>query len=288
MVENKGSDRVFNWGIVVLAFVYALVTILPLLHVLASSFSDPSAVNRGQVGIFPVGFTLDSYQKVLQEQTIIRGFLNTIMYTVIGTLIQLILQFTAAYALTRNDLKFKKFWNLFFIIPMFVSGGLIPTYLVVKSLGMINTIWAMIIPGVVNLFNIIIIRTYIKTTIPWEMQESAMIDGASNWRIFLQIVLPLCKPIIAVMTLYAIIGFWNAYFNSLIYITEDSLFPLQRVLQRFLVANDSGTIGGGTSELMAQSLKYSTIVIASAPMLLLYPFFQRFFEKGLMVGSVKG
>lgn len=288
MVENKGSDRIFNRGIIILAFVYALITILPLLHVLASSFSSPTAVNSGSVGLFPVDFSLISYQTVLQEEAIIRGFLNTLLYTAVGTVIQLSLQFTAAYALTRKDLKFRKFWNLFFIIPMFVSGGLIPTYLVVNALGMINTIWAMIIPGVVNLFNIIIIRTYIKTTIPWEMQESAMVDGASNWRIFLQIVLPLCKPILAVMTLYAIIGFWNAYFNSLIYITDDSLFPLQRVLQRFLISNDSGTIGSGGSELMAQSLKYSTIVIASAPMLLLYPFFQKFFEKGLMVGSVKG
>lgn len=220
MVENKGSDRIFNRGIIVLAFVFALITILPLLHVLASSFSSPDAVNRGLVGIFPVKFTLISYQRVLQEQAIIRGFINTVIYTVIGTMIQLVLQFTAAYALSRKDLKYKRFWNMFFIIPMFVSGGLIPTYLVVNALGMINTIWAMIIPGVVSLFNIIIIRTYIRTTIHWEMQESAMIDGASNWRIFLQIVIPLCKPIIAVMTLYAIIGFWNAYFNSLIYITD--------------------------------------------------------------------
>jgi len=288
MVENKGSDRIFNWGIILLAFIFATITILPLLHVLASSFSSPSAVNAGRVGLLPIDFTFVSYQTVFQEDAIIRGFLNTIMYTVIGTIIQLTLQFTAAYALTRKDLKFKKFRNLFFIIPMFVSGGLIPTYLVVNALGMINTIWAMIIPGVVNLFNIIIIRTYIKSTIPWEMQESAMIDGATNWKIFLKIVLPLCKPIIAVMALYAIIGFWNAYFNSLIYITDDSLFPLQRVLQRFLISNDSGTIGGSGSEIMAQSLKYSTIVIASAPMLFLYPFFQRFFEKGLMVGSVKG
>jgi putative aldouronate transport system permease protein len=288
MVENRGSDRIFNWGIILLAFVYAIATILPLLHVLASSFSSPDAVNRGLVGIFPVKFTLVSYQRVLQEEAIIRGFLNTIMYTVIGTIIQLVLQFTAAYGLSRKDLKYKKFWNLFFVVPMFVSGGLIPTYLVVNSLGMINTIWAMIIPGVVNLFNIIIIRTYIKSTIPWEMQESAMIDGASNWRIFLQIVMPLCKPLIAVMMLYAIIGFWNAYFNSLIYLTDDSLFPLQRVLQRFLIASDSGAIGGGEAEMMAQSLRFATIIISSAPMLLLYPFFQRYFEKGLMVGSIKG
>ena len=261
---------------------------LPLLHVIASAFSNPDAVNRGLVGIIPVGFTLDSIIRVLQEDALVRGYLNTIMYTTIGTVIQLSLQFTAAYALSRKDLAHKKFWNLFFVVPMFVNGGLIPTYLVVNSLGMINTIWAMIIPGVVNLFNLIIIRTYIRTTIPWEMQESAMIDGASNWRIFLQIVMPLCKPIVAVMMLYAIIGFWNAYFNSLVYLTDDSLFPLQRVLQRFLISTDAGTIGGGEAEIMAQSLRYATIIVSSAPMLLLYPFFQKYFEKGLMIGSIKG
>jgi|SRR5690554_1338532 len=288
MIENKGNDKIFNIGIIILASIYVIITIFPLLHVLASSFSSPSAVNAGKVGIIPKEFTLTSYIKVLQDKTIIRGLLNTILYTTLGTIIQLVLQFTAAYSLSRKDLKYKKFWNLFFVIPMFVSGGLIPTYLVVKQLGMLNTIWAIIIPGCVNLFNLIIIRTFIVSTIPWEMQEAAMIDGASNWKIFIKIIIPLCKPVIAVMALYAIVGFWNNYFNSLMYVTDDSLFPLQRVLQRFLIANDSGTIGGGEAEVLAQSLKYSTIVISSLPILFIYPFFQRYFEKGMMIGSVKG
>lgn len=288
MVENKRSDKIFNTGIILLAAIYVIVTIFPLLHVLASSFSSPDAVNAGKVGIFPKDFTFVSYIKVLQDKAIIRGFLNTLLYTTIGTILQLVLQFTAAYALSRKDLKYRKFWNLFFVIPMFVNGGLIPTFLVVKSLGMINTIWALIIPGVVNLFNLIIIRTFIVSTIPWELQEAAMMDGASNWDLFIKIIIPLCKPVIAVMALYAIVGYWNSYFNSLIYVTDDSLFPLQRVLQRLLVANDSGTIGGGEAEILAQSLKYSTIVVSSLPILFIYPFFQRYFEKGIMIGSIKG
>lgn len=285
--KNK-QERIFNSGVVVLATIYVLATIFPLLHVLASSFSSADAVNTGKVGIFPVGFTFTSYLQVFKNDAIIRGFINSIIYTFLGTVIQLILQFTAAFALTRRDLKYKKFWNLFFIIPMFVSGGLIPTYLVVKSLNMLNTIWAMVIPGVVNLFNLIIIRTFINSTIPWEMQEAATIDGANNFQIFTKLIIPLSRPMIAVMTLYAIVGYWNAYFNSLIYITNDELFPLQRVLQRFLIANDSGSIGGGEAEILAQSLKYSTIVISSMPVLFIYPFFQRYFEKGIMVGSLKG
>lgn len=291
MVENKGRDKTFNWMIIIIMAGYAFITLLPLLHVLANSFSSPEMVNKGAVGIFPKQFSFEGYKRVFGESSIMQGYANTLMYTAIGTVIQLVLQFTAAYPLSRKDLRFRSFWNFFFVIPMFLSGGLIPTFLVVKALSLLNTIWAIIIPGCVGLFNIIIIRTYISTSIPWEMQEAAMIDGAGNLRIFINIVLPLCRPIVAVMTLYAIVGYWNAYFNSLMYITDDKLFPLQRVLQRILVSSESGiggSIGGVEKELLNELLKYSTIIVSSLPILLLYPFFQRFFEKGLMVGSIKG
>jgi putative aldouronate transport system permease protein len=294
MVKNNSRyDKVFDGVIIIIMGVFMILIALPLLHVLASSFSSPEMVNAGKVGLIPVKFSLASYIKVFQNKMIITSFLNTLLYTSVGTIIQLTLQFIAAYPLSRKDLKGKKFWNIFFVIPMFVSGGMIPTYLVVKSLGMINTIWAMIIPGCVGLFNLIIIRTYLTTMIPYELQEAAMIDGANNFRIFIQIILPLAKPIIAVMTLYAIVGYWNSYFNSLLYITDDALFPLQRVLQGLLIANDSGSqiggnIGSGEQEMLAESLKYATIVISTAPILMLYPFFQKFFEKGIMVGGVKG
>ncbi|MDR2201753.1 MAG: carbohydrate ABC transporter permease [Clostridiales bacterium] len=292
MVENGGKDKVFNCGVCAVAAAYAFVTLLPLLYIVASSFSAPDAVNTGRVGLWPVDFTLSNYARVFSDTAILRGYLNTSLYTVAGSAITLILQFTAAYPLSRRDLAGKKFWNLFFVVPMFVGGGMIPTYIVVKSLKMLNTFWAMIIPGCVGLFNVIVIRTYISTAIPYEMQEAAMIDGAGNLRLFLTIVLPLSRPILAVMTLYAAVGHWNAYFNSLIYITRDELFPLQRVLQRILVSSESNLIGGSLGDtektLAAESLKYAIIVAASAPILLIYPFFQRFFEKGLMIGGLKG
>ena len=290
MVENKGKDRTFNIVIMVIMGIYALVTLFPLLTVLANSLSSSEFVNKGQVTFWPRGWTLENYAKVLQENNIWRGYGNTILYTVIGTLIQLVLQFTAAYPLSRKDFRGRSVFSMYFVLTMFIQGGLIPTFLVVKAFGMLNTIWAMIIPGCVGIFNIIIIRTYISSSIPVELQEAAMIDGCGNIKIFVSIVLPLCKPIIAVMTLYAIVGYWNSYFNSLMYMTDESLFPLQRVLQGILVSNESsvGGIGGGEQALMAETLKYVTIVVASAPILLLYKKKKKYFEKGIMVGGVKG
>lgn len=296
MVENKGKDKVFNWIVYAVMGIYAFITLLPLLFVVANAFSSPEAVYRGQVGLFPVNFSLESFKKVFNDGNILRGYGNTLLYTAIGTVIQLVMQFTAAYPLSRRDLKGKSFVNLFMVITMFVNGGMIPTYFVVKDLGLINTMWANIIPGCVGVYNIIIIRTYITSSISWEYQEAAMIDGCGPIRSFLTIVLPLCKPIIAVMTLYAIVGYWNSYFNSLLYVTNEKLWPLQRTLQRILInSNTSGLGSGGSSSLgqqeqalLSESLKYSVIVVSTVPILLIYPFFQKFFEKGLMVGGLKG
>lgn len=293
MVSNRGTDRVFNIVIIVIMSLFSIITILPLLFVLANSFSSADAVNAGEVGLIPVDFTLDGYERVFSDSEIMRGYGNTLLYTAIGILIQLILQFTAAYPLSRKDLRFRGVFNLFFVITMFISGGMIPTYLVVKALGLINTIWAMIIPGCVGVYNVIIIRTYMQTSIPWELQEAAMLDGCSNLRLFLTIVLPLSKPILAVMVLYSLVGYWNSYFNSLLYLTNRDLFPLQRVLDRILVSNQAnaggaGSIGAGEAALMNKVLKYVTIVVASAPLLIIYPFFQKFFEKGMLIGGLKG
>ncbi len=293
MVSNRGTDRVFNIVIIVIMSLFSIITILPLLFVLANSFSSADAVNAGEVGLIPVDFTLAGYERVFSDSEIMRGYGNTLLYTAIGILIQLILQFTAAYPLSRKDLRFRGVFNLFFVITMFISGGMIPTYLVVKALGLINTIWAMIIPGCVGVYNVIIIRTYMQTSIPWELQEAAMLDGCSNLRLFLTIVLPLSKPILAVMVLYSLVGYWNSYFNSLLYLTNRDLFPLQRVLDRILVSNQAnaggaGSIGAGEAALMNKVLKYVTIVVASAPLLIIYPFFQKFFEKGMLIGGLKG
>lgn len=294
MVENTGKDKVFNWVIYIIMGAYALITLLPLLFVIANSMSSPEMVYRGEVGLFPKDIDFSGYARVFKDENILRGYGNTLLYTLIGTVIQLVLQFIAAYPLSRRDLKGKAIVNLYFVITMFISGGMIPTYFVVKNLQMTNTIWAMIIPGCVGVYNIIIIRTYINTAISWEYQEAAMIDGCGPIHTFLAIVLPLCKPIIAVMTLYAIVGYWNSYFNSLMYVTNDKLWPLQRTLQRILISSNTGDIGGagqlGQAEqaLLSESLKYVVIVVSTLPILLIYPFFQKFFEKGLMVGGLKG
>ncbi len=295
MVENKGKDKVFNWIIYVVMGLYSFVTLLPLLFVLANSFSSAEMVYTGQVTLFPKEFDLSGFKRVFKDDAITRGYLNTLMYTAIGTVIQLVLQFTAAYPLSRRDLKGKSFVNLFMVITMFINGGMIPTYFVVKNLGLINTIWANIIPGCVGVYNIIIIRTYIQSSISWEYQEAAMIDGCDPLRSFVQIVIPLCKPIIAVMLLYAIVGYWNSYFNSLLYVTKEKLWPLQRTLQRILISSNTSSIGqgGGTlgqaeQALLSESLKYVVIIVSTVPILLIYPFFQKFFEKGLMVGGLKG
>lgn len=292
MVENKGSDKAFNYTILAIMILYALITIVPLWYVVTNSLSSARMVNKGAVFFWPKEFTLENYKKVLTDSQILTGFRNTLMYVVIGTVIQLALQFTAAYPLSRRDLKGRSIFNIYLSITMFVSGGMIPTFIIVKTLGMLNTIWAMIIPGCVSVFNIIVIRTFMQA-LPWELQEAAMLDGCGDVRIFLTIIIPLCRAVIAVMLLYSIVGYWNSYFNSLLYITKDELFPLQRVVQRLLVANElSSSIGGnlGLSEqgVNSEVLKYVTIVVTSIPLIVIYPFFNKYFETGLMIGGIKG
>lgn len=274
--------------------VYGLVGImtisflLPLLYIVANAFSDPTLVYSGKVGIIPKGFTFGNIVEVFRTEKLMVGFKNTLLYTTVGTVIQVVLQFGLAYPLTRRDFKGKTFINLFIAFPMFVSGGMIPTYLVVKELHMLNTIWAIIIPGCVGLYNVIIIRTYITSSVPYELTEAATVDGCNVLQCFTRIVLPLSKPIICIMVLYGIVGYWNSYFNSLLYTTSEKLWPLQRVLQRMLIT-DAGSTGGSLENMVkTEGLKYAVILVASLPLLVLYPFFQKYFEKGVMIGGIKG
>ena len=292
MVTNSGSDKVFNIIVDILLAIFALLILLPLVHVLSSSFSSPESVYRGEVLLLPKDISLRCYELVLKRADIWVGYRNTILYTVLGTLIAVSVQMMAGFALSRRDLPLRPAVNIIFILTMFVSGGMIPTYLVVKGLGLLNTMWAVILPGCISAYNIIIVRTFIHSPLPFELQEAAMIDGCGNLKMFFLIVFPLCMPIVAVMTLYAIVGYWNSYFNALIYITDSDKYTLQLVLQNILMQNETGTSGGtisgGEQALLSQALKYSTIVVSSLPILIMYPFFEKYFEKGMIVGSLKG
>lgn len=281
------KEKAFDAVVIILVAIIALITLFPLLNVLAASFSSADKIVAGEVGIFPIGFTLDGYKLIFENKEIWSGFLNSLLYTFIGTVIQVTCQMLCAYPLSRKDFKGRKIINLILVLTMFISGGMIPTYLLISQLKLLNTIWAIILPGCISVFNIIVIRTYMETSIPMEVQEAAMIDGCGDFQIFLRIVLPLCRPVIAIMLLYAIVGYWNSYYNAMIYVTDQSLYPLQNVLNNILISNES-SLGGGTDTNLAEQLKYVTIVVSSLPLLIIYPFFQKYFEKGVTLGGVKG
>ncbi|MGG1554797.1 carbohydrate ABC transporter permease [Paenibacillus ferrarius] len=295
MNRSKMSDADFWFGLIlyVLIVLITLFVLLPLINVLSSSFSAPSLVAQGKIMFWPKGLTLSSYQKVFENPSVWTGYGNTLLYTVLGTAINVILTILAAYPLSRSDLKGGKLIFGVLIFTMYFQGGMIPTYLVVKNLGMVNTVWAMVLPGAISTFNLIVMRTYFINTMPKELQESAFIDGCSNTRYLWSIVLPICKPILAVIALYYSVYHWNDFFQALIYLSEPSKYPLQLVLRDILISSkidDFATLDNGFTDRLfqAEGIKYAIIVVASLPMLILYPFMQRFFVKGALVGSVKG
>jgi putative aldouronate transport system permease protein len=247
--------------------------------------------------LFPKNITFEGYRRVFQNKELWIGYRNTIFYTLAGTAINLFITLPCAYALSRRDLAGRKAIMLLLVFTMLFNGGLIPTYLMIKSLGMLNTIWAMLLPSAASVWNIIVTRTYFQSTIPRELEEAAAIDGCSTFRMFLSVVLPLSAPIIAVMALFYGVGHWNAYFNALIYLSNRNLFPLQLFLREILIQNemaDSMMTSGGDLALVAQQakiadiIKYAVMIVASLPVLAVYPFLQRYFVKGMMVGSLKG
>jgi multiple sugar transport system permease protein/putative aldouronate transport system permease protein len=273
---------------------FTLVVAYPLIFVVSASFSSASAVVSGHVWLFPVDFSLEGYKTVFKDKYILSGFMNSIYYTVIGTIINLVLTIMAAYPLSRKDLCGKKWIMLFFVVTLFFNAGLIPNYLLVKDLGMLDTSWAMVLPVALTVFNVIIARTYFQTTIPQELLEAAQMDGSSDITFLLKIVIPVSGPILAVMTLFYAASHWNAFFSALIYLKQRDLYPLQLVLRDILIQNQVDTNSISDPEIMAakeglaELLKYSLIIISSFPLLLFYPFVQKHFVKGVMVGSVKG
>ncbi|MCQ8264640.1 carbohydrate ABC transporter permease [Streptococcus suis] len=290
--RKSTSERVFDIFVYGIAILLILVILYPLWFVIIASFSNPSDVANGNVWLFPTEWKLDGYKKLLEQPLFWRGYLNTVLYTLVGTFVALFVNIPAGYALSRKDLFGKKWVSTLFIIPMFVSGGLIPTYLVVKNVGLLDTFWVMVIPFAVSSYNIIVARTFFNNSIPDGLWEAAQIDGCSTIRYFFYIVIPLSKAILAVIGLWTAVGIWNSWFNSLIYITNENLQPLQLILRRLLISNQmlqSQATGELASELRATAdmMKYAAIVVSTAPIMMLYPFLQKYFNKGVMIGAIK-
>lgn len=294
------SDRIFNLINGALLFVITLVMLYPLYFVLIASFSEPNAIVKGEVMFLPRGFQLTAYRNVLKEASVWIGYRNTIVYTVLGTLYNLALTIPAAYVLSKRQLPGRGLLMGYFFITMYFSGGMIPTYIQIKSLNLLNTPWVLIIGAGVNCWNLVVTRQFFSNTIPEELYESAEIDGASDLRAFLRIAAPLAAPIIAVMALFYAVGHWNSYYSALLYVRKSDYFPLQLVLRNILISNEMALanvmLDGDTEAIaaaaqkayMAEAMKYALIFIASAPMLCVYPFVQKYFVKGVMIGSVKG
>lgn len=293
-IKESGADRLFTiFNYIMLTLVLILV-LYPLVYVVSASFSSSSAVLSGRVWLWPVEPTLEGYKAVFKNTMVLKGFTNTIFYTLAGTAINLVLSVMAAYPLSRKDFRGRNVFMLLFVFTMLFNGGLIPTYLIVKDLGMIDTVWAMLIPSALSVWNVIIMRTYFQTTIPNELLEASQLDGCSDFRFLRSIVLPLSGPILAVIALFYAVGHWNQYFNAMIYLKRSDLYPLQLVLRDILVQNEVNIDMLGDAKTAAarqglrELLKYSLIVVTSVPLLVVYPFLQKFFVKGVMIGSIKG
>lgn len=289
------SDKAFNRINVTLVSIITLIIIYPLIFVISASISDPMAVQRGEMWLWPVDITFRGYELVFNRPDIWLGYRNTILYTVVGTLIHLFLLLPSAYALSRKELMARNVFLWYILFTMLFSGGLVPTYLLVQSLGMVDTMWAVTLNGVIGAWSILVARSFFQTSIPDQLVEAAKIDGASDIYIFIRIVLPLSLPIIAVMALFHAVAMWNSYFPALIYLQDDAKQPLQIILRRILILNEASAdaaSGGGASsfyQLMKEGmlLRYAVIIVSALPLLIVYPFLQRFFVQGVLIGSIK-
>jgi len=292
-IRDSFGDRVFVFFVYLFLSVVLLAVLYPMIYIVSASFSDPLAVTAGEVWLFPVKFSLRGYEVTFQNPQIVTGYLNSLFYTVVGTLISVVLTVFVAYPLSRRDLYGSNVLMFLITFTLIFSGGLIPTYLVVKDLGMIDTRWALLIPQAVAAFQVIIARTFFRAAIPDELVEASELDGCNDLQFLWSVVLPLSKPIIAVLALMYAVAQWNGYFDALIYLKSSDLQPLQLVLRNILILN---TTSGGTMDAAAMAqrrqladlLKYCLVVVGSVPVLMIYPFVQRYFVKGMLIGSIKG
>lgn len=286
-------DRIILFINNIVLAMLVLCVLVPLIYVVFASFTQPSTLLSHGLTLNPSEWTLEGYKRVFKDPEMLIGFRNSIFYSAAFSFISVAITLFAAYPLSRDNFVGKKFFMTIFVITMFFNGGLIPTYLVVKDLNMLDTIWAILLPGAVNVWNLILARTYFQG-IPKELREAATVDGSSDTQYFFKILIPLCKPIIAVLILYQFVAQWNSYFDAMIYLKSADLQPLQLVLRAILVQNqpsmNMGANAADTAKLqeIAQMIKFSSIVISSLPLIVMYPFFQKYFEKGILVGSIKG
>lgn len=293
-IKKSKSDLTFDIVNYVLLSIMFIIFLYPLLYVLSASVTKPSDVITGRMWILPTSFSFEGYAKILSYAPLWKGFLNTMFVVAVGTVISLVVTLLAGYVLSREDFKARKFFMWVFTITMFFGGGLIPYYmLIADDLGMKDSLWALIIPSAVSVWNIILVRTYFMSSLPRDLFEAASIDGCGDFRFFMMIATPLAVPIIAVVTLYNVVGRWNSYFDALIFLSSEDKYPLQLVINNLLLQNDVSSIGGAGSldierQMMVESMKYGVIVISSLPMLIVYPMVQKYFIKGIMVGSLKG
>lgn len=288
------SDIVFLFIVYATVILISVVILYPLWFVIIASISDPNLVATGEVLLLPKGVTFEGFKYIFRDPRIWSGYYNTIRYTVVGTMLALFITIPAGYALSRTDMMGRGIIMKLLIVTKYFSGGLIPTYLVVKGLGLVNTPYVLMILGSFSVFNLILCRTYFLNTMPIELQEAAEIDGCGIFQYFLKVVIPLSKSIIAIMVLYYAVGHWNSFFNGLIYVTDSDLYPLQLILRDILITGqsvDPSTVDPDSLELMkqiARTIQYGVIIVSSLPVLVLYPFVQKHFVKGVMIGSVKG
>lgn len=297
-VKRSRQDVIFDTVIWIILTLLFLIVAYPLYFIIIASISNPDAVAGGKVVFFPVGFSLAGYAEVFKNAQVVKGFINSLLYTACGVMINLIITLPTAFALSRDKFGGRRFVTIFYMITMFVSGGMIPTYLVVKNMHLLNSMWSLILPGSISVFNMIVARTFFKSNISEELYEAAEIDGCGVTQFFFKIALPLSGAIIAIMVLYYGVGHWNSYFSALLYLDDENKYPLQLVLRSILVQNTNQLAQNAQTAAqqaaieqkrqLTELMKYSLIIISSIPVLVMYPFVQKHFVKGVMIGSVKG
>ena len=291
MLRDSKGDKIFRFFSGLFLILLAAIVLYPVYFIIIASFSDPDAVLAGKVVLWPVDINLDGYIKIMERTDVWLGYRNTIVYTLLTVVLSLVVTIPAGWALSRKNLPGKKFLMMYFTIPMFFGGGLIPFYNVMSSLGLINTIWAIVLPSILSVWNLFMTKTFFESSIPGGLIEAAKIDGAGHFRTFTAVVLPLAKAIMAVMALYYAVGQWNSYFNAMIFLQDETLYPLQLVLKEILIASESTVGGSGETILqqyrLANQLKYVSVIVSSLPVLMLYPFVQKYFAQGVMIGSLK-